>query len=93
MDDEQSQAPIIDVSATSEVAVEDNEDFSKHNEGVLLRRNGRLRLDAGMAYMSDPNCSSIDKLSNDPRFGSVTKRTLERWASEDKWVERRQGFL
>ena len=79
---------IIDVGDEQE-----KESFEKTEERTLARRNGRLRADAGLAYMSDPGCSSIDKLSKDPRFASVTKRTLERWASEDGWVERKQQFL
>ena len=80
---------IIDVGSDGD----SEESFEKTEERTLARRNGRLRADAGLAYMSDPGCSSIEKLSQDPRFNSVSKRTLERWASEDGWVERKQAFL
>ena len=82
---------IIDVSGGDES--EPEESFEETEQRSLARRNGRLRADAGLAYMSDPGCSSIEKLSQDPRFTSVSKRTLERWASEDGWVERKQAFL
>ena len=82
---------IIDVSNIDES--ESEESFDETEQRSLARRNGRLRADAGLAYMSDPGCSSIEKLSQDPRFNSVSKRTLERWASEDGWVERKQAFL
>lgn len=77
----------------AEIILDDAEDFEEADKLTLARRNGRLRADAGLAYMSDPACSSIDKLSKDPRFSSVSKRTLERWASEDGWVERKQSFI
>ena len=79
---------IIDVGTSG-----GEESFEEANKLTLAKRNGRLRADAGLAYMSDPGCSSIEKLSQDSRFNSVSKRTLERWASEDGWVERKQSFL
>lgn len=60
---------------------------------LIATKNGRLRMDAGLAYMTNPDCASLDDLSQDERFRSVSKRTLERWCAEDKWVERRQQFL
>lgn len=59
----------------------------------LSRQNGKLRLDAGLAYMTHPTGTTIEELHADPRFSVVSKRTLERWSSEDMWVERRTEFL
>jgi hypothetical protein len=58
-----------------------------------LSRNPQLRYDAGLAYMTDPQAPSIERLHRDPRFAKVSKRTLERWCKEDQWVERRQAFF
>ena len=81
-------------ASEAEIIIDDDgESFEETDKLTLARRNGRLRADAGLAYMSDPACSSIEKLSKDPRFDSVSKRTLERWATEDGWVERKQKFL
>jgi hypothetical protein len=57
------------------------------------KRNFRLRIDAGLAYMTHPQGLTLDELAQDPRFARVSKRTLERWSSKDKWVERRQEFV
>lgn len=59
----------------------------------LARQNGKLRLDAGLVYMTHPTGTTIEELHKDPRFAVVTARTLERWSSDDKWVERRTEFL
>ncbi len=62
-------------------------------EKKAQQRNARLRLDAGLAYMTDPERGSIEQLAGDERFQLVSKRTLERWASEDRWTERRAEWL
>lgn len=71
----------------------DESGFSEIERRLVSTKNGRLRMDAGLVYMTDPDCGSIEQLSTDDRFQSVTKRTLERWCKEDRWVERRQHFL
>lgn len=63
------------------------------DEKALSRQNGKLRLDAGLVYMTHPKGMTLEELHADSRFGTVTLRTLERWSSEDKWVERRAEFL
>ena len=75
-------------------------DNSSNGNGKLVslekkaqQRNARLRLDAGLAYMTDPETGSIEQLSQDERFQLVSKRTLERWASEDRWTDRRAEWL
>jgi hypothetical protein len=91
MSEEQIKLEVVEEILAEEEAAE------KAAEGTdaiaVSRRNGHSRIEAGLAYMSDPKCGSIEKLSQDPRFMHVNKRTLERWASEDKWVARRQKFL
>ena len=58
-----------------------------------LSRDPKLRAEAGLAYMTDPAALSIDALHKDTRFASVSKKTLERWSKEDRWVERREAFF
>ena len=55
--------------------------------------SARLRVEAGMVYMTDSERGSITKLLDDSRFSGVGRRTLERWCAEDKWVQRREQFL
>lgn len=62
-------------------------------EKKAASKNARLRLDAGLVYMTDQEGMSIDDLSKDERFRGVSKRTLERWSKEDRWVERRSEFF
>lgn len=52
-----------------------------------------LRVIAGMEYVQSPEPKRIKDFMKDPRFAGVTKRTLERWSSRDKWVERRKAFI
>ena len=78
----------VEVDVMPEVEEEEPEESIK-----VARRNGPSRIEAGLAYMTDPNCGSIEKLSQDPRFMHVNKRTLERWASDDGWVKKREDFL
>jgi hypothetical protein len=61
-------------------------------EKKVTAKNARMRLDAGLVYMTDQSGITLDQLANDERF-NVSKRTLERWCKEDRWVERRQEFL
>jgi hypothetical protein len=58
-----------------------------------LAREPKLRYEAGLVYMTDTKSPTIEQLSKDARFSSLSKKTLERWSKEDKWVERRTAFF
>jgi len=47
-----------------------------------------LRWLAGVIYAS--TSVSLAKLAVDKRFSGISKRTLERWATDDRWREKRQ---
>ena len=63
---------------------------SKAAVAKLTSPKAHLRVLAGIEYASNPECPSIEQLHRDSRFSGVSLRTLERWASEDKWTERRR---
>lgn len=52
-----------------------------------------LRLEAGLLYMSDPECGNIEAVQRDPRFCQVPLATLKRWANADSWEDKRRRFL
>lgn len=55
--------------------------------------NAHVRILAGIEYATNPETPSIEQLHRDPRFSSVSLRTLERWAAEDRWTDRRREFV
>ena len=73
----------------------DVEAFSSDEaKAIASLRNGALRLDAGLAYITNPNGMSLADLAADSRFrGRVVLRTLERWSTADRWAERREKWL
>jgi len=61
---------------------------------IAALRNGGLRLEAGLAYITNPQGVSLADLAADPRFrGQCVLRTLERWCSADRWPERREKWV
>jgi len=56
-------------------------------------RDPQLRAEAGLFYMTDQSAPTLEQMSQDARFSAVTKKTLERWSIDDKWVERRAEFF
>lgn len=57
-------------------------------------KNARLRREAMLRYVCDPNGLTIEELAQHPMFkGAISQRTLERWASADRWVDERQKFI
>lgn len=51
-----------------------------------------VRFHAGLFYASNLAGVSIDEMSKMEQFAGVTKRTLERWSAEDRWLEQRRDF-
>ena len=69
-------------------------DLVEFKTAKAIVRNEQIRREAGLAYISDPQCDSLDKLAQHPKFmGRVSLRTLERWCTADNWVIERQRFL
>lgn len=52
----------------------------------------KLRIEAMAAYLHDPECSIRD-VHKMEKFKLLDHKTIERWASEDEWVEKRSLAL
>lgn len=68
--------------------------MTKIDNKVIVRklRNARLRGLAQTEYVASPHSPSIEDLHNDSRFKHLHIRTLERWAKQDHWVEKRKQY-
>ena len=74
MDDELSIAEETDAAELDEPRA----DIVEFKQAKTAVRNEQLRRNAGIAYITDPQCDSIDKLANHPKFeGRVSRRALE----------------
>ncbi len=71
----------------------DVDDFAELAKSANRGHNPRLRLEAGLAYMSEPECNSLQKLRKDPRFAHISPKTLAMWCRKDQWAQRRERFL
>lgn len=67
-------------------------DTSKVNPDDVLGRD-RLRLEAGMVYVTSLKAISVTELHSQPRFNGIPLQTLAKWANEDKWVQRRKEMF
>lgn len=56
-------------------------------------RYTRLRQAAAVAYITDPDDPTLEKLSADSRFSKITPQTLAKWCAQDGWVNQRVEFL
>lgn len=60
---------------------------------VKKLRNAKLRAQAEIAYVANPDCPTLEELRADSRFEHVSQRTLERWCKAGRWVQKRQEYL
>ena len=53
-----------------------------------------IRMEAAIAYITNPECSTVAKLSRHPNFkGRVSYGALQDWCLNDRWEEYRKQFF
>lgn len=61
---------------------------------AVAANDAHLYMEAAVAFITDPNCSTVKALCNNPRFlGRVHPNTLGRWRKDGKWDFYRKKFF
>ena len=104
-----SGAATIDVGSESPLQVEPMSTPSRDQLSVYLDprdlealansaadsgAEGQLRIEAAIAWIIDPSCSTIAEMSRNPKFaGRVTMSRLSEWRGHDRWDALRRKFF